>query len=714
MKTLIVFLSLQLIISPLGVSAQTSTTSTTTQPDPKSASQVAAPGDNPVYDSSSQHQAGHDFYAKQVLSMSTSIIGSNIISQCSFGLKIPSIATFMAGSLVYIASELAGAKAQNENHNKRMDDLEITKEQLAVMKNGGEVQREALRLKLLEEQQTSDYMASRRMWLTAVTAIYWTAMGLAIMEETTGVSSGAGVGTGTCTGLAAKYAAMQCAGRKDYPACYAAKYAQHMAKCTASMPLGWAQTLPNFANPASVQVATASCTGLYAPACLGYLTTYLGIAYANCSPLSVGSGLMGMVIAKAITTAYSMGITAAGGSPFTGYVTMMYALFEYFVPALAQVTMAAYNYPIPRAATFGASAALVTMVTAGLITRQEIAEQNIEKLNAVYTQFRVQTDETEGLNKDKPSNPEKIVPYVAVASPNTSLSANLSSAFRKSVPEQRKSSCISGQNNELEISTQSCNSPLQIKKPNLMNFTNSDYNVLTRASNLSQDLAQAISSGNTDKAKSLAGELGSMLGSIREATLKAQNQYNQDKTSRGEKAVNFQQEINKELAAMKEQYFKALEKNEKLSGVFKAQDLNLSEWEEDKSKSLQVGAIASLKPAILLSDNEGKASVKPSDQALSSLSEGSVSTSPGQNDDLITSDNPEGLTDDDLRAARINGYHQLNEELKLKGRTQDGISYLSESSIFKQISNRYFRSLGKILNRKEPEQKPVPKGSATQ
>ena len=350
MKTISFILSLQLILltTPVTVSAQSSpyfspaptaqTTETqqtqdgkTTEkkeqkPDHNKASQVAGPAQNKAYEGASQSQGGYDFYAKQILAISTSIIGTNIISQCIAGLKIPSIAVFMAGSLVYIASELAGAKAQNKNHNKMMDEIDLTSKEIEALKGGGngDAQRNALELRKKEEEQTRDYLKSRRMWLLAVTAMYWTAMGLAIMEETSGIAAGVGTGTGVCTTLSAQYAAMDCAGSgPGYAACYAAKYAMHFAKCTMGMPTGWAATLPNFANPASVSIAQSSCssTMLYVPACLSYLNSYLAIAYAYCTPLSIASGLKGLILAKAITTAYSMGVNRTGGSPATSYAT---------------------------------------------------------------------------------------------------------------------------------------------------------------------------------------------------------------------------------------------------------------------------------------------------------------------------------------------------------------------------------------------------------
>ena len=714
MKFFSVLIALQLILSPVSMAAgNQSTTEEEQKIDPSNPSKVSEPENDPVYEGNSQNKSGYDFYAKQILSMSTSIIGTNIISQCSFGMKIPSIATFMAGSLVYIASELLGAKKQNENHNKKLDELILTKEKLAALKGGGEVQREAIELKLKEEKDTREYLLSRKGWLLAVTTMYTAAAGLAILEETGGISAGVGTGTSTCTGLSAMYAAKDCAGTNvGYAACFAAKYAMHMGMCTASMPAGWAQTLPNFASPASVQIAQSSCSGKYAPACTAYLNSYLAIAYANCSPLSIGSGISGMLMAKAITAAYSMGLSAAGGTSFTSYVTMMYALFSYFIPSIAKLTMASYNYPIPRVATFGVSAALVGMITAGLGVRVKVADENIEKLQALNNQFRRETDTENGIAKDRPAeelkqdeNKNKYEVKI------TDANGNYSAAPVKELSGQsiNRNNCVALENKELEVSNSACKNPVVLSRPNPISLPGAGQNVLKDASNLGIELSNAIASGNTQEANALAGRLGSMADSVRAATLSAQEEYNKaQKTKFGKdaKELNLDNEIKRELAWMKGEYQKATTKDPKIANALKGLDFNLS----------HSGLLSEEKIADSGSGPQGKGEAHPLLAAISpveaSPSEAGLQFSEGIEGDpnfgeglfegKVSTDNPEGLSDEAYRAARANGYLGFSRN-KYKG--DEGISSMVNSSIFKQISNRYFHSYPKILVRKKAQEK---------
>jgi hypothetical protein len=716
MKFFSVLIALQLIMAPVSLAAgNQSTTEEEQKIDPNNPSKVSDPQTDPVYEGNSQNKSGYDFYAKQILSMSTSIIGTNIISQCSFGMKIPSIATFMAGSLVYIASELLGAKKQNENHNKKLDDLILTKEKLAALKGGGEVQREAIELKLKEEKDTREYLLSRKGWLLAVTTMYTAAAGLAILEETGGISAGVATGTSTCTGLSAMYAARDCAGTNvGYAACYAAKYAMHMGMCTASMPSGWAQTLPNFANPASVAIAQGSCIGTYAPACLAYLNSYLAIAYANCSPLSIGSGISGMLMAKAITAAYSMGLSAAGGTSFTNYVTMMYALFSFFIPSIAKLTMASYNYPIPRVATFGVSAALVGMITAGLGVRVKVADENIEKLQKLYNQFRTETDTENGIAKDKPAeemnhNENKKQEYEVKI---TDADGNYKAAPIKELSGQNmnKNECVALKNKELEVSNTACKNPVVLSRPNPVNLPGAGQNILKDASNLGLELSNAISKGNTEEANALAGRLGSMADSVRAATLGAQEEYNKAQKKRfgkDAKELNLDHEIKRELAWMKGEYQKATAKDPKIANALKGLDFNLSHSslmsQEEKSDTTESTPQGKGEDAPLLAVSS-PADI-PASEVIPQFSEG-IEGDPNFGEGLfegrVSTDNPEGLSDEAYRAARANGYLGFSRN-RYKG--DDGISPMVNSSIFKQISNRYFHSYPKILVRKKIQEK---------
>jgi hypothetical protein len=120
-------------------------------------------------------------YAKQILSLSQGIIGSSIITACPAGAKSTSLLVYMAGSLAYIASEILGGKAQNQNHKKRASDLKMIEEKMKGG-SGGDVQKASLEQALKEEKETLAFINKRKMWMMAISAVYAAATGLAVME----------------------------------------------------------------------------------------------------------------------------------------------------------------------------------------------------------------------------------------------------------------------------------------------------------------------------------------------------------------------------------------------------------------------------------------------------------------------------------------------------------------------------------------------------
>ena len=752
-----ILVSFQLLVAPINVAfaeaqpkSETSQTSSTTKSttDKKAEEKVTAKDSiatgvteaensqsNPQYDSESQHQGGFGFYAKQILAISTSIIGGSIIEQCALGAKIPSIITFMAGSLVYIASELTGAKNQNSDHNSRIEDIKAVEQKLKSQ--GGEVQKAMLEQRLKEEQATRDYFIKKRNWMTAVTAIYFAAMALAIMEETTGIASGLASGTMSCATLAASYAS-SCG-----PA-YAACYAAHFAACMPMSPLGWAQVMPNFANPAAPAVSLAACASatLYSPACAAYHTAYHAIAYAGCQPMP---GMSGMLIAKAISMAYSTALTRTSGAKSTSYIVMLSGLLMFFVPSLQSMVVAMYNYPIPRSITFGISAALATAVTAGYASRISVTEENIAKLEALLAQFRLQTDDDTTLgadlanNPDQPSSGNSEFKGVEVNSDSKLNLSNNSSSLKpnevsklssgtKPITLTKSKTCISNAGGSVDFSEKACASPLKITRPTF----NVNYNkgeLLKNAGNLTVDMAQAVSDGNMEKAEAIAGQLGSMASKLKQTAQDLQKERNEIMKSAGIKdeesgeLKDYQKQLNDQVAAIQMDMVKEAQKH-KLN--ITAADLDLdgsgtaSVSDKKKTEDFTIATVASnnieaiksditpgadeagvgmLDEKSLLGDYKEDTSGAGLPTGLSE--EGMDSLFSKQNNGEVTEDNPYGLSVEALRAARANGYAQLESRVKRYGNDEEGINTLSDSSIFKQISTRYFMNYSKFSIRRQ-------------
>jgi hypothetical protein len=115
----------------------------------------------------------------QILAIGTGIIGSNILLSCKMGGMTPSLYTFMAGSLVYIGSEIAGAKAQQAFIKAKKEEVEALR---AGMTEGGDLQRGIIEAKLKEEEEKLEFVKKRKSWTMAVAAVYGAATGLAALE----------------------------------------------------------------------------------------------------------------------------------------------------------------------------------------------------------------------------------------------------------------------------------------------------------------------------------------------------------------------------------------------------------------------------------------------------------------------------------------------------------------------------------------------------
>lgn len=742
-----VILSLQLLIAPVSYAGPTNSTQTTTEAGTSDKKNETASPQNTIgkgisdaeqsqtnskYDSDSQHKNGFAFYSKQVLAISTSIIGGSIIEQCRLGVKIPSIITFMAGSLVYIGSEIAGAKAQNDDHNQRIENIKQIEEQLKSQ--GGEVQKEMLNQRLKEEIATRDYFIKKRNWMIAVTAMYYAAMALAISEETSGIAAGKGAGTGTCAMLAAAYASP--CGPK-YPKCFRL----HFNACKAVMPIGWATTLPNFANPASAAIAQSTCGGaaIYAPGCAAYTTAYLGIAYAGCVP---APGLKAMLFAKAIKMGYSAALTRSSGSNAASYVVVLAGLLQFFVPSLQKLVVASYNYPIPRSVTFGISAALATAVTTGYISRISVAEENIAKLKKLLEHFKSQTDDDTVIGADIAKTPEEIQKNgtqfqgtelkgqtVNHGSAASSVKGQEIKQLANGQPILKKSrTCISGSGDSVDISEKACATPLKISRPTFNFSDNNGGKLLKDAGNITVDMAQAVTEGNMERADALAGTLGGMAAQIKDTALNYQKEKNEILKKVGMKSeadgelLDYQKQLNDQVAAIQMDLVKAAQQH-KLN--ITAADLNLKDGkagvsETDKSKNgTDIQTVANTNIETIKNGMSPKEESAPGPGSLSEdgllagykedssglpagiTEQGMDSLFAEQNSGNVTDDNPNGLSEDALRAARANGYAQLEDRLKRYGIRDEGISSLSDESIFKQISTRYFMNYSKFSIRRQ-------------
>lgn len=715
LKVFSVVLSLQLILVPVSSTVAATTTPTTqTQiaPEAKASQEISDVGANAEYDARSQSEGGYGRFAKQILGASTAIIGANIISQCSFGGKIPSILTFMGGSIAYLVSELAGGKKQNEEHKARLERIEQIKKMVAENKGGGDVQRELIEQRLEEEKKILQFVKDRSMWGMAIMAIYTVAAALAIKEEMTGKAAGKAAGTSVCAGLAAQYAA-PCG--KKYPICYR----KHFSACRKVAPAGEMAAKAAFMSPTSVATGQAACaaTSIYAPACQADLTTYLGIAFANCQPLGIGNVSVAGFSANLFSVAYGMGFSMASTEKLQTYLQLAVSLTSLFTKTITTKITALYSYPIPRAATFGAHAALMGVIIAGLKQVQTQTEQNIEELTKVVNNFRKETDDETGIPQGsglagqttggQASGGQTSGELAGTPRSGSTLSGvggipinSNTTLYPKGVTstDVSKKLCLSNESG-MEISSTACKNSLKVSQIRV-GLNDSERNISTSVNKIN-DLNRSIEDGNLDSARTTAGELAAMALDLQGDLKNYKTAYNNDRKQDSLSEYDFDKEEKLRLQEMEEGKQNIYDEFEKSTGIKVASlapgDSKVSASDVNKA-SLEIGGASSNK-TIGLTTGVDKSGVNGEEVFNSKDGQGTTVDDPSLNNaGSVYSNVSEELTDDDIRAAKINGYHHL---LRREDKFSSGDIADSEVNLFKVISKRYFLTYPKLFKKKE-------------
>lgn len=609
-------------------------------------------GTNKAYDDQSQLKdssegGGFSMYAKQILALSTSIIGSNILLSCPLGGLKPSLMTYMGGSLVYIASEMLGGKEQNNSHNKKMDDLKQVKDGMKDRADG-QFQREALLKRKEEEEHTRKFAGDRSKWMMAVAAIYAAAAGLAMVEEMGGTAAATVAGVNACIGA--------------YPP--AGPQAAMLAPCKLNVPVGFSTSKAAFmTGPASVATGLAAC--VTPPGCAIAHPIYMAKAYAGCT-VNPAATLMGKAKAAAIVAVFNK---FAGGSKYMALMTgVMYAL----IPALQAKTMIAYSYPIPRAVTFGVSAALVAMVMMGLKKRENQADENVKKLEKLLADFDAKTKDDGGVD---------LGPSVADSSNGANAlnpnNLNNGSTKKYGIQELAKASnlratktCVSDTGNTFDVSEKACSNPIKISKPQF--DLEGGVKSLNQVGLMANDLANAVAEGDSAKADILAGEIGAQAAKINAINKELKDKLAAVQKERGDKVTNFDAEVNSGLAQMQSAFNSEASK----SGMPSLAGLDSAAIGEDKDKGAEEIKDANVIAAVPIDPNalNGAAGLD-----LSKFGEGGVVEETPSEEKVAS----------------------LSESLEGYDTNENDISSKSDVSIFKQVSNRYFLNYTKLFERKK-------------
>lgn len=126
-----------------------------------------------------QASGGTGGMAKQILGIANGIVGASVITKCKLASTQASILAYMAGSLVFVAAEVAGGKKRNKDSANQAQSLDQMK---AGMKEGGDFQMAAIDAQIKNEKSNLEFIEKRRKWMMATKAIYAAATTLAVLE----------------------------------------------------------------------------------------------------------------------------------------------------------------------------------------------------------------------------------------------------------------------------------------------------------------------------------------------------------------------------------------------------------------------------------------------------------------------------------------------------------------------------------------------------
>lgn len=709
MKNLLsLLLSFQLIL-PHGVFATEPENGATNIPGTEETSAV----NNDAYKKTGNGSSGGmDFYVSQIAGIGTGMLGASIITQCLEGLKTPSIATFMAGSLVHITSELLGAKKKNDRNKKKFSDLKLKQEELAT--KGDSSQLESLKAFLVEEEDTNEFLRNRKSWMIAVDIIYLAAVGLAIAEETYGLTIGNTTATSACTTTATTLATSACAAANipagagvaaataigtaapitltvvpvvtaaaiapsaattasaaavPFSAVLAAAIPPAIAGCTTAI-IGGAVPLC-VANFNALMLATKANAPTHSQAravikgycnkdtsCIAAAEAELGVVYAACqeAPTDGGTSMFSWTGLLAMAYGFGSGQLNKDGGQVASYGSMAVSLLTAFVPGASAMVSKLYNFPIPRSITFGALAVMSGINTAGLAKREEISNDNIVKLKNAILQFKLETEGATALrvadaDKDGDDND----------SPRTKKINKM-----KDLVVNRVKNCISNSGGKYDVSEKACGKPLKLAK---INFGKINIPALNNVANMANDMAQALAEGDEARAHAIAKDVGQNAARVKQAVAELKAKYNEDQKKRNKPGVDFNKKIAAQVASIQSSMNQAA-----------------------ASKGLNLASMSSGDP---VSDDK-------SDKAAEGVPEVTVAAVPAaampETDPLAGMG---GATEEMAIETPVTG--KTEQSLDDFESTEQDVSKKSDVSIFKQLSNRYILNWNKMFERQKPE-----------
>lgn len=401
---------------------------------------------------------------------------------------------------------------------------------------------------------------------------------------------------------------------------------------------------------------------------------------AVCTPNSLTDGTV-----RLITLAYSSvsnmselsvkgAATGVGMGLVTTYAPMALGklgILKEGAGAVSKGSVPLLNSGASRIGFFGVAAGLSIWVASDLGKQAKRSEKNIDTMKLARDQFKKDTSEDGKINEGDPS-PNPNLDNLAGNQP-----VKNGGIINLPTSNSAQRLCMSNTGGSLQHSSAACSSVMKFTSPKL----NSKFYdpSLQRFTNTTHDLANAMASGDMEKAEIEIGNLQSQAGNLDKLKDKLLADLNEKLKKDGKPAIKIdtEGEIAKQI--------QALDKS--------LQEKGISNFGESSN-------MASTAPTA--ETEEDKKEDEGIDASVGATSEIAVAPAAADEDLMLGTNEGSSEFENSGRLASLGDRLEEFESTEGDVVTDPGVS------IFKQVSNRYLLNYEKVLNRKEiPQEKPA-------
>lgn len=361
---------------------------------------------------------------------------------------------------------------------------------------------------------------------------------------------------------------------------------------------------------------------------------------------------------------------------------------------IADMAISILNPALGRVAFFAGALILVQIIDSGLAKEEQETQKRISELEALKNQFNMQTQSTTILAEGSSTNNAAGANGDGTDGTDTNKKAYEISKLAQGT--EAKKQCFAMENGAMTYSENGCRNPVKISRPKF--DANMNLPTLVAGSNLANDLGQAVANGDMAKADVAAGELSNMASRIDAVKDSMMKKLNKDLVAQGKKPISGEDSLKAQIDNLN----KAI--NEKKPGTGNYTMASLGDTSPSGSNGSSTASVSAIDPnaADANGDNVANTAEAPAPEVTPIGSEASALSS---------------ITEDSLGVANaeealgILGSRKVESTVMNFENAKGDISAESDSSIFKQLSNRYFLNYNKFFQRKEvnpPLATPVP------